>query len=573
MRLNKYHFVNRRQTGILSLQSQYNYMLIHSLEKIYDRLKGSRLSEEILTDLHTELEEVTQFIECSHQAAALLAILVIMSMEERTVGTADLLKYLGLRASSEKQIRQYLLPLKKRNLVSFRHNNLFSFYRMDIELPTWLFEAVVQNDKEKLKTEAIDDAINFLQHYSTMLLERKSDRITKAELFDWQESFIQSHRHIRFVNWLSKIHLSDGETACFLYCCLKTLEDDDSIDVDDMLREIFSDLAERYAFKKSLRSGVSRLMKENLLELADVFISAFSFVTLSEKALSQLMDSDAGLLKKDFVPKFGTLLTVDNIAQKKLAYNESLRQRIEQLGRLLQDEQIREIQQKLIENSMTPGFTILLYGAPGTGKTETALQLARQSGRHLLQVEASKIRSMWVGETEKNIRKVFSEYREAMRRFEPCPVLLFNEADAILGKRQQVRLRTDQMENTLQNIILEELENFEGIFIATTNLTVNLDPAFERRLLYKLSFEKPDAMVRLQIWKEKFPNFSEAQLDTISLDHELTGGQIENIRKKSFIDSLLQTGLTVDEKLLLKLIEEELQMNKGRERRVIGFRP
>lgn len=547
-------------------------MLIQSFEKVYDRLKDSRLSEQVLSDLQSDLEKISQFVGCSHQAAALLATLVIMNMEEHTAGTGELLKYLGLRTSSETRIRQYLQPLEKRNLLNFRHNNSFSFYRTNIELPAWLFEAIIQNDREKLKTKAIDDAIGFLQHYDNMLTERKCGRVSEAELFDWQASFIQSHQHIRFVDWLCKLRLSGGETACFLYCCLKTLEDENSIDVDDLLKDIFSNLAERYAFKKSLRSGVSRLMKENLLELDDVFISAFSFVTLSEKALSQLMDSDAGLLKKDFVPKFGALLTAENIIQKKLAYNESLRQRIEQLGRLLQDEQIRKIQQKLIENGMTPGFTILLYGAPGTGKTETALQLARQSGRHLLQVEASKIRSMWVGETEKNIRKVFSEYREATRRFEPCPVLLFNEADAILGKRQQVRQRTDQMENTLQNIILEELESFEGIFIATTNLTVNLDPAFERRLLYKLSFEKPDAAARLQIWKEKFPNFSATQLDTISLDHELTGGQIENIRKKSFIDSLLQPDLTVDEKLLLKLIEEELQMNKGRERRVIGFR-
>lgn len=122
--------------------------------------------------------------------------------------------------------------------------------------------------------------------------------------------------------------------------------------------------------------------------------------------------------------------------------------------------------------------------------------MARRTGRKILEADVAKLRNCYVGETEKNMRALFADYRTACEENKLKPILLFNEADAILGKRMEGAVKAvDRMENSVQNILLQEMETFEGIMIATTNLLGNLDPAFERRFLFKIRFNKPELEV------------------------------------------------------------------------------
>ena len=119
-----------------------------------------------------------------------------------------------------------------------------------------------------------------------------------------------------------------------------------------------------------------------------------------------------------------------------------------------------------------------------------------------MRVEVDKIKSCWIGESEKNIKALFDRYRKICKNSELAPILLFNEADAVLGGRMEGASRAvDKMENSIQNIILQEMETLEGIMIATTNLTTNLDKAFERRFLYKIRFDRPTVNARTENWK------------------------------------------------------------------------
>ena len=186
------------------------------------------------------------------------------------------------------------------------------------------------------------------------------------------------------------------------------------------------------------------------------------------------------------------------------------------------------------------GFACLFYGAPGTGKTETVLQLARQTGRDILQVNVSQIKSMWVGESEKNIKQVFDNYRTKVRECDIAPILLFNEADAIIGIRKEgAESAVDKMENSIQNIILQEMETLEGILIATTNLEQNMDKAFERRFLYKIKFEKPTLEARMNMWREMIPVLNEEESRTLADRYDFSGGQIENIARHYSIGNIL----------------------------------
>lgn len=192
------------------------------------------------------------------------------------------------------------------------------------------------------------------------------------------------------------------------------------------------------------------------------------------------------------------------------------------------------------DSGFRSGFACLFYGSPGTGKTETVYQLARQTGRSIMAVNVPDIKSKWVGESEKNIKEVFDRYRIAVQRSEQAPILLFNEADGIIGiRREGATSAVDKMENAIQNIILQEMENLDGILIATTNLTQNLDPAFERRFLYKICFEKPDASVREKIWHTMSPALSLEQCSALASAYDLSGGQMENVARKFSINSIL----------------------------------
>lgn len=259
----------------------------------------------------------------------------------------------------------------------------------------------------------------------------------------------------------------------------------------------------------------------------------------------------------------------DAIKEKSLFFNTSEQEQIERLTSLLSTENLPSVQERLEEQGMRKGFACLFYGAPGTGKTETVLQIARQTGRDLMQVDIAGLRDKWVGESEKNIKEVFARYRNLCQTCEVMPILFFNEADAIINKRtENVEHSVDKMDNAMQNIILQEIEDLDGILIATTNLTSNLDKAFERRFLYKVEFHKPDTDVKTKIWRSMLKDISADDARQLASHFDFSGGQIENIARKRTVDYILSGKFaSLDE------IEGycRAELLGGKERRSIGF--
>ncbi|WP_162612051.1 ATP-binding protein [Alistipes sp. An66] len=265
------------------------------------------------------------------------------------------------------------------------------------------------------------------------------------------------------------------------------------------------------------------------------------------------------------------LLDCTTFAAKELFYNPAVQRQIDRLGELLDPEHFADIQQRLEAGGMRKGFACLFYGAPGTGKTETVYQLARRTGRDLMVVDVSQIKSCWVGESEKNIKAAFDRYRSYVRQSERVPILLFNEADSVLGIRQEGAQRAvEKMENSIQNIILQEMEQLDGIMIATTNLTQNLDKAFERRFLYKIEFEKPSTEAKSRIWRSMIPTLNERMAETLAERYDFSGGQIENIARKRTVDMILQ-GAEPSFEQLDEYCRSEILGQPERSRRKIGF--
>ena len=172
------------------------------------------------------------------------------------------------------------------------------------------------------------------------------------------------------------------------------------------------------------------------------------------------------------------------------------------------------------------GLVALFTGEPGTGKTLTAEILATELGLRLQIVSIPKVVSKWVGETEKNIRQIFSNAKAQ------SAMLLFDEADSLFASRVKVERAQDHYQNMEVNNLLQEIERFDGIVILTTNLETNMDEAFQRRILFKIDFPVPEEEQRLAIWTKLIPKQTpiSGKIDFGYLAHayELTGGQIKN---------------------------------------------
>lgn len=218
--------------------------------------------------------------------------------------------------------------------------------------------------------------------------------------------------------------------------------------------------------------------------------------------------------------------------------NVSTEKTLQNLMRQLDKEVISRLHQWGVKDKKAGiDARIIFYGPPGTGKTLTAHSLSRSLKRQVLSFDCSKILSMYIGESEKNVRKIFDTYADLTRQTKTEPILLLNEADQFLASRSAgVGSSADQMHNQMQNIFLEQIEKFQGILIATTNLLENIDKAFSRRFNYKIEFKKPDQKQRLELWKMMLPKNApyESGFDVSKLgSHPLTGGQINLIVKNT----------------------------------------
>ncbi len=217
---------------------------------------------------------------------------------------------------------------------------------------------------------------------------------------------------------------------------------------------------------------------------------------------------------------------------------------------------------------------IIFYGPPGTGKTMTALSLARSMKRAVLSFDCSKILSMYVGESEKNVRKIFDTFKDLSQKAKTEPVLLLNEADQFLSARSQAPgSSADKMHNQMQNIFLEQIERFDGILIATTNLLESIDPAFSRRFNYKIEFKRPSFAERKLLWEKMLPKNAEYEegFDIEKLAHyDLTGGQINLIIKNTAFKVAAKEPPTFTMQDFLEEIEKERLSAFGDEKS-LGF--
>ena len=537
--------------------------LLTAVEKVVELAKDSGLNPEFFRKADTYISYLAARLDLTKEQSLMMALFLDNS-GDREISLRDLAKVVGC---STTRILKYVKDINVLVQKDMVRNRGCGAYRV----PWYVIEPFTRNEKFEGYCNANISCEDFFGVLGDIFSIRDDNEISSEIAVTRLQTLMDENRHLAFVQQVKSYGLdNDDEALLLLFAYLFVDDNDDNIRFYD-LEFLFGDTRRKQnRLKSRLYNGSHPLLEKGIVENSnnDGLADREAF-RLTNEAKRQLLSELGGLsLKPDVSGR--NVIHCDKIVPKQLYYDKKIEAQIDELANLLDDDRYRQIRSRMEEMKYHSGFACLFYGAPGTGKTETALQLARQTGRDIIQVNVPEIKSMWVGESEKNIKKLFDDYRSKVKNSKLAPILLFNEADAVIGIRQEGAQRAvDKMENSIQNIILQEMETLDGIMIATTNLAQNLDKAFERRFLYKIKFDKPTVEARMSIWHEMIPDLTDDETRTLSSKYEFSGGQIENIARRHAIGKILHGDLENTLDTLLGFCNDERIETK--EKKTIGF--
>lgn len=534
---------------------------------IYNLSENSKLDDNLFELADKELSFLAKYFGTSKTQALFIAVIFTLNYKGRKVDLDDLNTHFDCNPMKTLEYSDDILYLNERRLI--RKTNR-GYGRRQIKLQGASEEFCVNElvcekiFKSEPIPEVLVDAMKFediftlLESLYELGEQRDREEISTCELFEQTQCVLDENMHLPLIERTRFIGKSVDEKCLFLYVVWKFLDGDKDPWVERSFKGIYDNTCERFSQIQRFLEKENALIQEDWLEIESATFFDDAKMKLTEKALNLLIECDIKLFNKDLENKKKEhVIQPEQVPFRKLIFSDKETHQLELLKTLLEEENFKSTQNRLVEKALPKGVTALLHGAPGTGKTESVLQIAKATNREIIKVDISASRSMWFGESEKIIKKVFSDYKAYATKQKITPILFFNEADALISKRKEANFsNVSETENRIQNILLEEIENFEGILIATTNLATNMDSAFERRFLFKIEFQKPSVTAKSQIWKAKMPHLSDEDCELLATEFDFSGGQIDNIVRKNEINEILY-GHKIDVNALLDYCREE----------------
>ena len=543
--------------------------LTASLNVVYKTVHESGLGEGVVEKLDKDLRVISDIFGISSTAAILLTYIVEHNVNNGCdeddlagfVGCSNI-EFIGFRSALEEMEHHGVIYHTTRG----GGRNIYYVSREALK-------TIEKDEPFQPFPMAGLSADTFFTRFRMFISDFKKDHYDAERLLELMQQLVEDNQHLLFCRKVKETgmmeNINDTEQRFFFYLCHRWVSfGEESVPIDRLLN--FTEIMEddqliRRAISNE-RTGIQKLGLVNFggeegfqdpdsLALTDeVRASFFSEVTLEKNSEAH---------HKDLIP-------ASSIVAKDLFYNEREAGQMSRLASLLEPANFKDVQKRLSEMGMRKGFAVLFTGGAGCGKTAGVYELARRTGRDVFAVDMSQLKSKWVGDSEKIVKGVFDTYRRLCHKKENAPILLFNEADAIFSKRMEnPQDSVDQMMNTIQNICLDAIENLDGILIATTNLAGNFcDDAFSRRFIFKVEFDTPEADTRSKIWKSMVGGLSDEEADILGRDYTFSGGNIENIARKSAVGYVL-SGKKADLCELRKYCDEE--MLTSRQSRKIGF--
>lgn len=445
------------------------------------------------------------------------------------------------------------------------------------------------------KQEAYADYLEYLkdefvriQLYERLSFIQKSayNSEIKNQIKLYEKHIKERLKKSKFYNVLADIfkeyNLEHKEQIIFLALLKEeyALSNESSIsrEMNSLLSLISENDLERHKNKKLLQENAPLL---NLIEY-DEYLNAFGDISKSFFIIDEILQRII-----NFEPKQSKKIKIESVLKDQDIFEliepstdindiimpENTKELLENILKQQDKKVLERLHSWGIKSNKNIEAKIIFYGPAGTGKTMSALAMAKSMKKSVLSFDCSKILSKWVGESEQNVRKIFDTYKNIVQTCKQSPILLLNEADQFLSTRVDGSSGSDKMHNQMQNIFLEQIERFSGVIIATTNFLESLDSAFSRRFDYKIEFKKPDFKDRLKIWEKFLPKkalFEKGFDINILSNYELSGAQILMVVKNTALKVAVSQDGVFKMQDFIESIQKELNSSFDKSK-IVGF--
>ena len=503
-----------------------------------------RYKSEMVDQVVLKNKQLADFLAVTPLQAAIFVAGFAQNVDRKDFDKDNICSFFGIKSMEFLMMRNDFEELVRKRIFLAETTHQFS-ERNDYIINPQVKEAIFDDKKLDLKTLKAPnfDRYKFVNAVSNLIESRENEKVSSLRLFRQIGPLEKQHKNLTFVKNFLKLNFDVEVRTLFYEVCddFVTTRDRES-DIECTLKDIYAETCLRMDVARELKEGEHELQKAGLIEVTQGSMFSDASIVLTDKGKQLFLEEDYDLFSTD--NRSQSLIYPDKIAEKSMFYDKEQSEQLELLKENLLEEKFSELQNQLEKLAMPKGVAALFYGLPGTGKTETAMQIARITGRAVCHVDISAAKSCWYGESQKLVKGIFTNYRRLCEKEKQKPILLFNEADALLSSRQNINNASGsssvaQTENAIQNIILEEMEKLDGILIATTNLTDNLDSAFARRFLFKIEFKQPTAEAKQSIWKSKLEWLPDNDCRALSTKFDFSGGEIDNIIRKVVMEEVL----------------------------------
>lgn len=527
--------------------------IIETIIKSSELLKDSKLNFDIFSE-NESICQLNSYFQTNSVETMILVTIFQLSAEAKRINREDMAKFLDCNPIQFFKFEENFNSLIKRK---FLENTTRFSRKQEYQISDILHDSILQNNRPDMSGhDKKTDPIEILTELVCAIDERENNDGNTLLLVILFNTYLKEYQDIPFFTALDKLNLPITDKLVWLLMIDRNLNGTSTMHVDTVGDLVFSKASDKINFYNQLHDKTNLLIADNWIEFVEGGFINSACVQLTSKSTAYLKPLGI-LLRLDETKNSKQLLAAEKIVRKKLYFNSAEGEQLLCVTKSLKYRNHINIQKRLKKQGLRTGICTLLYGSPGTGKTESVYQIAKETGRALWKVDLSELKSMWYGESQKKVKALFTDYAALCKDETRTPILLLNEADAILGKRNSnAGSGSESANNAIQNIFLDCLEDFEGILFATTNLEKSLDTAFERRFLFKIKFERPENIAQQQIWKSMVKALSTAQSKTLSETYNLSGGEIENVLRKLSMMQILEDEIPIFE-TIKKLCENE----------------
>ncbi|ENU5767903.1 ATP-binding protein [Campylobacter coli] len=484
-----------------------------------------------------------------------------------------------------------------KNIESNKSQNLIlSLLQSELSLSEYFLEFLEAKPRLNLdKKEAYGEYLEYLKDefmrvelYERLSFIRSStysDEL-KAQIKLYEKHIKERLKKSKFYNILADIFkeysLEYKEQIIFLALLKEeyTLSNENSVsrEMNSLLSLVSENDLEKHKNKSLLQENAPLL---NLIEY-DEYLNAFGDISksffITDEILQRIINFEPKQNKKIKIESVLKDQDIFELIEPSTDINDIIMpENTKELLENILKQQDKKVLERLhswgIKSNKNIEAKIIFYGPAGTGKTMSALAMAKSMKKTVLSFDCSKILSKWVGESEQNVRKIFDTYKNIVQTCKQSPILLLNEADQFLSTRVESSSGSDKMHNQMQNIFLEQIERFSGVIIATTNFLESLDSAFSRRFDYKIEFKKPDFKDRLKIWEKFLPKKALFEKDfdiNILSNYELSGAQILMVVKNTALKVAVSKDGVFKMQDFIESIQKELNSSFDKSK-IVGF--